>query len=137
MYTDGLNYASMNVGAWKLFEKLRNQNADLFIVSHKTPLSAINKVDLIQPARIWIEENLGNIPEFSMDHVFFEQSRLLKVKRIASLGLTHYVDDLLEVLQEEDYPQNIKSFWLSNVAKNLSSDKVTAVETLDSIIDYV
>lgn len=137
MYTDGLNHASMNVGAWKLFEKLRSQNAGLFIVSHKTPLSAINKVDLIQPARIWIEENLGNIPELRMDHVFFEQSRTLKVKRIASLGLTHYVDDLLEVLQEEDYPKNIKSFWLSNVAKNSSSDKVTAVETLDSIIEYV
>jgi hypothetical protein len=137
MYTDGLNHASVNAGAWTLFEKLRNQSAELFIVSHKTPKSAINKVDLIQPARSWIKENLGNISELKSDHIFFEPSRISKVKRIASLGLTHYVDDLLEVLQEENYPQNIKSFWLSIVAKRSLSENVTVVETLDSIIDYV
>jgi len=137
MYTDGLNHASVNVGAWKLFEKLRSQNAELFIVSHKTPVSAINKVDLIQPARSWIKANFSKMPELVTNHIFFEQSRISKVKRIASLGLTHYVDDLLEVLQEKNYPQNIKSFWLSIVANDSLSENITVVKTLDSIIDYV
>ena len=137
MYTDGLNHATVNAGAWELFKKLESQNADLFIVSHKTPESAINKLDLIQPARNWIKENLSNVPRLGTDHVFFEHSRISKVKRIISLGLTHYVDDLLEVLQEENYPPNIKSFWLSIANKNSLSENVTVVETLDSIIDYV
>jgi hypothetical protein len=137
MYTDGLNHATVNAGAWELFEKLRIQNADLFIVSHKTPESAINKLDLIQPARSWIQEHLSNVPGLGADHIFFEHSRISKVKRIASLGLTHYVDDLLEVLQEENYPPNIKSFWLSIATQNSLSENVIVVETLDSIIDYV
>ncbi len=137
MYTDGLNHATLNAGAWELFEKLNSQNAGLFIVSHKTPESAINKLDLIQPARSWIKENLSNVLGLGTDHIFFENSRISKVKRIASLGLTHYVDDLLEVLQEENYPPNIKSFWLSIATQNSLSENVTVVETLDSIIDYV
>lgn len=137
MYTDGLNHAEVNAGAWELFEKLRSQNADLFIVSHKTPESAINKLDLIHPARSWIKENLSNVPELVTDHIFFEHSRISKVERIASLGLTHFVDDLLEVFQEENFPQNTKSFWLSIDEKNLLSERITVIKTLDSIIDYV
>ncbi len=86
MYTEGLNHATVNAGAWELIEKLRSQNADLFIVSHKTPESAINKLDLIQPARSWIKENLSNVLGLGTDHIFFENSRISKVKRIASLG---------------------------------------------------
>jgi len=137
LYTEGLNHASVNVGAWNLIEKLRSQNAELFIVSHKTPESAAKKVDLIQPARKWIEENLSNVPELGANRIYFEATRKSKVKRIASLGLTHFVDDLLEVFQEENYPKNIKSFWLSVDAKNSLSDKITVVNTLDSIINYV
>jgi len=137
LYTDGLNHATVNVGAWKLFEKLRGQNAELFIVSHKTPESAINKIDLIEPARIWIKENLSNVPELGTNNIFFEESRIAKVKRIALLGLTHFVDDLLEVFQEENFPQNTKSFWLSIEEKNLLSERITVIKTLDSIIDYV
>jgi len=116
---------------------LRSQNAELFIVSHKTPESAVKKVDLIQPARKWIEKNLSNIPELGGNRIYFEATRKSKVKRIASLGLTHYVDDLLEVLQEENYPQNIKSFWLYSGTKCVLTEKIIAVESLDSIIDYV
>jgi len=137
LYTEGLNHASVNVGAWNLIEKLRSQNAELFIVSHKTPESTAKKVDLIQPARKWIKENLSNVPELGANHIYFEATRKSKVKRIASLGLTHFVDDLLEVLQEENYPKNIKSFWLSVDTKNSLSDKITVVNTLDSIINYV
>jgi len=137
LYTEGLNHASVNVGAWNLIEKLGSQNAELFIVSHKTPESAAKKVDLIQPARKWIEENLSNVPELGANRIYFEATRKSKVKRIASLGLTHFVDDLLEVFQEENYPKNIKSFWLSVDAKNSLSDKITVVNTLDSIINYV
>lgn len=100
-------------------------------------MSAINKLDLIKPARSWIKENLSNVPELGTNQIYFEKSRILKIKRIASLGLTHYVDDLLEVLQEENFPQSTKSFWLSIEAKSLLSEKITVVQTLDSIIDYV
>lgn len=137
LYTEGLNYASVNFGAWNLIEKLRIQNADLFVVSHKTSESAINKLDLIKPARQWIEENLSDILEIVANHIYFEATRKSKVKRIASLGLTHYVDDLLEVIQEENYPQDIMSFWLSKDTRNVLSENVNVVESLDSIIDYV
>ena len=127
----------MNVGAWKLFEELRSRKAEIFIVSHKTPFSANKRVDLVRPAQIWIKDNLSNVPELRTNHVFFEESRTSKVKRIQSLGLTHFVDDLFEVFQEENYPKNIKSFWLSIGSQSPSSEKITVVETLDSIIDYV
>lgn len=137
LYTEGLNYASVNFGARNLIEKLRSQNADLFVVSHKTPVSAFNKADLIQPAQRWIKHNLSDIQELGANNIYFEATRESKIKRIASLGLTHYVDDLLEVLQEENYPRKIKSFWLSLNDKECLSENITAVQNLNSIIDYV
>jgi hypothetical protein len=114
-----------------------SKNADIFIVSHKTHLSANKKVDLVQPARNWIRNNLSYRINVDSNHVFFEESRTLKVERIESLGLTHFVDDLIEVFQEEKYPKNIKSFWLSIYSMNPSSERITVVETLDSIVDHV
>ena len=116
---------------------MRSKGAEIFIVSHKSPLSANKKVDLVGPARKWIKDNFSNIPEIKTNHVFFEETRILKVKRIESLALTHFVDDLIEIFQEERFPKNIKKFWLSIETVTPSSDRITAVKTLDLIVNHV
>ena len=40
--------------------------------------------------------------------VYFESTRAEKLKRIAALSLTHFIDDLEEVLTDPDFPPNVE-----------------------------
>src|SRR5262249_31692105 len=41
----------------------------------------------------------------SVDNVFFESSRADKLRRIALIGCTHFIDDLEEVLSDPEFPR--------------------------------
>ena len=69
------------------------------------------KANLRQQARAWMHQNnffdtdgLG----FSSDNLYFEDDRIKKVDRIAQIGITHFVDDLLEVFEEPRFPPATK-----------------------------
>ena len=76
---------------------------DIFIVSHKTknPYKG-PKYDLHSAALSWLEKNLFfeilgiNLPR---QNVYFELTKENKIKKIETLGCTHFIDDLPEILQ--------------------------------------
>ena len=47
------------------------------------------------------------------DQVFFEETRTEKLARIGSLGCTHFVDDLEEVLLHPAFPSATARIWFS------------------------
>lgn len=86
---------------------LKNQDFELFIVSHKTNYPVIGeKVDLHKAARAWLNhrniigENSDQIPD---NQVFFELTQTDKVKRIEGLSLDYFIDDLPEFLGRDDF----------------------------------
>ena len=95
--------APVFAGAFEALSALQRDGFATCLVSHKTRAPYLGKDhNLRLAARNWLEEN-GFFDEqglgWSPDQVFFESTKAEKVARITTLGCTHYVDDLPEVLE--------------------------------------
>lgn len=91
------------------------QGVELFIVSHKTKFGHYDedKVNLRKAASHWLQLNEIAGKEnhhISTDNIYFESTRAEKIERIKSLQCSHFVDDLLVVLTDEEFPQTIKKY---------------------------
>ncbi len=94
--------APMFAGVLEALLDLQRDGFALCLVSHKTNAPYLGEnYDLRLAAFNWLkdhgffdEQGLGWTP----DQVFFESTKARKVARITSLGCTHFVDDLPEVL---------------------------------------
>lgn len=101
--------AAMFAGAADFIRECRGQGIDVAVVSHKTEYGHFDpdRVNLRDAARAWMTakgffaaDGLGVDP----DLVFFEQTRAEKIARIVELGCDHFIDDLIEVLADPDFP---------------------------------
>ncbi len=84
----------------------------LHIVSHKTAFAAYDDArrSLPDAAKQWLVANgiVGDAgSQIPAANVFFEPTRESKIDRIASLGCTDFIDDLLEVFVEERFPNDV------------------------------
>lgn len=82
--------------------QLADKNIPMCIVSHKTRFPYLGEPwDLHAAARGWLLKQ-GFLDAkglaWSEDQIFFELTKQEKIARIISLGCTHYVDDLPEIL---------------------------------------
>lgn len=137
LYTRGLEHAEPGEGISDLIKVLNKREATIYIVSHKTPLSARRKFDLIGPAVTWLDDVLPRyFHNINITH-FFEASRRSKIQRIRELKITHFVDDLLEVFVDESYPQNVKNFLLSTDTQREIPKNVVRVRNCKEIIRHV
>jgi len=91
------------------------------IVSHKTerPAADPQGIDLRAAARGWLGAN-GFIAADALDDaaVFFEPTRADKVARIAAIGCTVFIDDLVEVFHDPGFPAGVESFLLAAEGSN-------------------
>ena len=53
--------------------------------------------------------------------VYFESTRAEKLARIAALSLTHFIDDLEEVLSDPDFPPNVERILFADGAQPASA----------------
>ena len=102
VYGSRIFEASQSEGMYEALKKAKNNGIELFIVSHKTKTPYEGpKYNLHNAASNWLEKNLFfeksgiNIPR---KNVYFEVTKTNKIKRIESLGCTHFIDDLPEIL---------------------------------------
>ena len=102
VYGSRIFEASQSEGMYEALKKAKNNGIELFIVSHKTKTPYEGpKYNLHNAASNWLEKNLFfeksgiNIPR---KNVYFEVTQIKKIKRIESLGCTHFIDDLPEIL---------------------------------------
>ena len=109
------------------------------IVSHKTKNPFMGKPwDLHQSARSWLEkQEMHNLrsPLISSDRVFFELTKEEKISRIVSIGCTHYVDDLPEIL--EMLPKSIVRIHFSPNQQVPASHKWETMRTWDELINLL
>ena len=83
--------------------QLCSENIPIYVISHKTRTPYLGpKWDLHAAAREWLEKynflTLNGL-NWNKDQIFFEPSKERKVERIIETGCTHYVDDLIEILE--------------------------------------
>lgn len=90
-------------------------DVELFIVSHKTELGHFDtkQINLRDAARHWLRsQGFFSLPEIQIPetNLYFETTREDKINRIKTLGCTHFIDDLIEVLDEPSFPKSVKKF---------------------------
>lgn len=133
LYTEGLKFAQIGVGALNLCNYLNGEGYQLYIVSHKTSHTPNHsgRIALHEVANNWISSS--PIAKFFKEkrQIYFEPTRILKVKRIVDLSLNYFVDDLEVVLNTPDFPINTKKFLISTEV--LQNSKFTCVRDFNSI----
>lgn len=105
--------ASPMLGCLNALRRLRDLGAELKIVSHKTERAVArpNDGNLRDAARGWLAAHgftTGPDAPLTGADVHFESTRGAKVRRIAALGCTHFVDDLVEVFEEPEFPGGVE-----------------------------
>jgi len=112
VYGPGLAGAPMMAGSAAFLARCAEELVLLAVVSHKGRYAAQDPggTDLREAARLWLRAHCPGIPS---ERVFFEDERAGKIRRIASLGLTHFIDDLPEVLGDPTFPRDVARLWLT------------------------
>lgn len=100
IYGTRLAEAEAFPGVLDFFACCRERGVRVAIVSHKTrhPYAG-EQHDLHAAARAWLRAH-GLLGE----HVYLEVTKADKLRRIAQLGCTHFIDDLPELLTEPGFP---------------------------------
>ncbi|MFZ1189072.1 MAG: hypothetical protein WAO16_08825 [Pseudolabrys sp.] len=131
VYGSGISDAVMFDGLDRFLRRCRSDGHTVMIVSHKTEFGHFdaNQVKLRQAAHSWMtargffqEDGYGIFSK----HIFFESTRAEKLKRIADLACTHFIDDLEEVLSDPSFPPT--------VARILFAERAVATGDLPYIV---
>jgi hypothetical protein len=109
VYGGGISDAVMFEGVDKFLRRCLGEAHEVYIVSHKTEHGHFDATDvnLRAGALGWMERHGFFRPDgyaIPVECVFFEGSRAEKLKRIAVLDCTHFIDDLEEVLSDPRFP---------------------------------
>ena len=140
VYGHGIIDAEPFPGVMDFFLFCRRRGLPVCIVSHKTefPKRCRFWANLREAALGWLEANgfldtakTGMIPA----SVHFEPTRFEKNRRIYTLGVTHFIDDLVEVFNEDSFPSETKQIlFLPHGERNCFEGLV--FRTWPEIIDH-
>jgi hypothetical protein len=111
VYGACMHHAPPFAGVIEFFDQCRRKGVIVYIISHKTRYPFLGpRFDLHQAARNWLESHGffdSSVLGMQHDHVFFELTKSEKLRRIAEVGCTHFIDDLPEFLMEEAFPPKV------------------------------
>jgi hypothetical protein len=112
VYGRGIARAAMVPGVKAFLTRCRDERRAVAIVSHKTEYGHFDPdgVNLRKAALDWMKAQglFGSDGGLALTDVYFESTRAEKIQRIAGLGLTHFIDDLEEVLSDPDFPAGVE-----------------------------
>ncbi len=98
-------------GVAEFFACCRTRAIPISIISHKLEYPTLGpQVNLRAAALAWMERHgffATNGFGLSRAALCFEDSRADKLSRIAQRQCTHFIDDLLELLQDRDFPAQV------------------------------
>jgi hypothetical protein len=119
----------------------RDRRLTVYVVSHKTEFAGYDdtRTNLRQAALDWMRaqrffdaDGLGLGPA----DVFFESTRGEKIERIRSLGCTHFIDDLEEVLVDPAFPARIVKILYAPDAVLDAAGEIKVMPSWPDIHDY-
>src|SRR4051794_7912569 len=109
-------------GVADFLRRCRDQDAEVFVVSHKTEYGHYDplRINLRQAALDWMEargffcKQQFGIPR---QNVYFGGTRSEKLKLLAQIGCTDFIDDLEEVLTDPEFPAGVNRILFSPLAE--------------------
>ena len=113
VYGPGIIDAEPFRGVMDFFHFCRRRGFPVCIVSHKTEFPKLGRfrANLREAALGWLETNrFFDTPNTGLTpaRVYFEPTRSDKNRRIGNLGVTHFVDDLVDVFNDNTFPPDSK-----------------------------
>ncbi len=118
VYGLGMSSAHIMFGFFNFLLNCKLNNWDVYIVSHKSEYGHFDKsrTNLRYAALDWMKNNnffYDSEPLISIDNIFFLDTQDCKINKIKDLKLDLFIDDLLEVFQNQLFPKEIKKFLLN------------------------
>jgi hypothetical protein len=111
VYGKGIAGAKMVPGVAAFLRRAKDEGCAIVVVSHKTEYGHFDpdRVNLRTAALGWMTGQglFGGDHGITPQNVYFESTRAEKLKRIAALSLSHFIDDLEEVLTDPDFPPDV------------------------------
>jgi len=107
VYGVAIESAPAYAGFERFIAEAHRRGASLAIVSHKSRFAAAAPAgaDMRVAARRWLEaRRFVGAAAIAQEDVFFETTRDEKLDRVRDLGLTHFIDDLADVLADPGFP---------------------------------
>ena len=123
VYGEFMSEAEVMPGVINFLMHCKRWKVPVCIVSHKTEYGHFDskKIPLRDEAKKWMKKkglfNKNFMPINPRD-IFFADTRKQKIKRIVESGCTHFVDDLIEVFQEPEFPNRIIKILFSSEENN-------------------
>jgi len=112
VYGARMSEAAPYPGVMEFFAACREAGKPVSIISHKTRHPFLGpQYDLQQAAQNWLEQQDFFDPArlgLPRANVFFELTKEAKLARIASSGVSHFVDDLPEFLAAPGFPGGVQ-----------------------------
>ena len=109
VYGPRMHLAELYPGVRDFLETCYNRDVAVYLISHKTEHATLGNhdVNLRAEALNWMSAKkiiTATGPGLRPDNIYFECTREQKIARIFELGCTHFIDDLVEVLDHADFP---------------------------------
>ena len=119
VYGQGIAAAAMFDGVEAFLRRARADGHEILIVSHKTEFGHFDetRLNLRDAARAWMQRNglfEGDGLGVPAENVHFSATRSEKLERIGRLGITHFIDDLPEVLDDPEFPEGVVKILFTN-----------------------
>ena len=114
VYGKGIGGAEIYPGVREFLAACRKAGASVYIVSHKTQFGHQDpdRVDLREAARGWLKSaGLIDAADAALvaGNVYFEDTLVAKVERLANLQLDIFIDDLVDVFEQPHFPRATRS----------------------------
>lgn len=120
VYGKKVRDATMIPGVAEFLRRCRREGCPVIIVSHKTEYGHFDpeRINLREAALNWMAINGLFEGDYAVgkDNVYFEGTRTGKLARIAKLQLSHFIDDLEEVLTDPAFPENVQRILFAEAA---------------------
>ena len=102
VYSQEINKAKPNNKLITILKFLKEKKIKFYIVSHKTKFPYHGKkVDLHKISKNWLDKNIFNKKnKLGKCKYYFETSIKKKIIRIKKLKITHFIDDLKEIIDQ-------------------------------------
>jgi hypothetical protein len=125
VYGKGIRQAVLFEGADAFLRRARERGCDVFIVSHKTEFGHYDsdRVNLRTAALEWMEvRGFFRDDGFAIPNknVFFASTRSEKIAAIGELGVSVFIDDLPEVLEDGGFPAAVTGILFTGGESALS-----------------
>ena len=142
IYGERMQEAILFIGFQAFLACRDSIGADFFVVSHKTQYAVRNNsgVNLQEASLRWMRNNKlldAGDNSFKINDIFFEPTREEKIRRVIDLRCTHFIDDLPEIFEDQNFPLDVKKILFDPARSFKPTKGVKIFFTWSDILSYI